>query len=552
MVSFNAPFFKPKTLSRLPGATRLCKPRTSPWTIVRFVAESQVRLRLQAPTRPKEVGIWLREELVALGPAFIKFGQFLSTRPDLIEKEITAELSKLQDSIEETPFDEIKPMLEDGYQDKLWPFDSIDEKSIASASIGQVHRARLKGTGKRVVIKVQKPCVAHAIREDLETLRRLNHMAFKWIQPMRMQEIDSVLAQYEQFLSAELDYHLELKNMLRFRKAYRTSNTNSRIPVTVPRPLPDLSRSNILVMEDVPSTKVTDLAALDAMGVNRATLASQLVSIFLLQIVEFGIIHCDPHPGNVGVAADGETLVLYDFGNVVRLNKKFRDNIKNLVFSIYQKDVDEFVELLIELQIIRLDKPVPSTTDLLEIKSFFTYFFTYLESVDIQALKDSIQNNEWFEEMKDINIRIDDSFMALVRVFTLLDGTCTLLDPKFSYIDALAPYTSSVFQDVRFFEYRARKDLSKLMNYPAMVKSTDQNMLRLSKRVRSINRDVNATWMVMLALHAVETLPGSLSGGGSGTFTPGSASSSLTLSILEILPLAVVTVSWLLWQRQRD
>lgn len=545
MVSFNAQFFKPKPPS-LPAGARLCKPRTSPWTILRFVAESQVRLRLQAPSRPKQVGIWLREQLVSLGPAFIKFGQFLSTRPDLIEKDITAELSKLQDSIEETPFEEIKPMLEEAYQDEAWPFEAIDEKSIASASIGQVHRARLKDTHKRVVIKVQKPCVAHAIREDLETLRRLNHMAFRWIQPMRMQEIDSVLAQYEQFLSAELDYHLELKNMQRFRKAYKAS-TSSRIPVTVPRPLPDLSRSNILVMEDVPSTKVTDLSALDAMGVNRETLASRLVSIFLLQIVEFGIIHCDPHPGNVGVAADGETLVLYDFGNVVRLNKKFRDNIKNLVFSIYQKDVDEFVELLIELQIIRLDQPVPSTTDLLEIKSFFTYFFTYLESVDIQALKDSIQNNEWFEEMKDINIRIDDSFMALVRVFTLLDGTCTLLDPKFSYIDALAPYTSSVFQDVRFFEYRARKDLNKLMNYPAMVKSTDQNMLRLSKRVRSINRDVNATWMVMLALHAVETLPNSLSGIGGP-----SASSSLTVSILEIMPLAVVTISWLLWQRQRD
>lgn len=512
--------------SKKPSASRR---RTSSFTIVKFIFEAQVRIRMQSKN-PIVFGNWMRQELIRLGPAFIKFGQFVSTRPDLLDSSIVKELSKLQDSITETPFSEIQTILENAYgppNSEKWPFREVETKSIASASIGQVHRARLKGSESRIVLKIQKPFVAEAIREDLATLKDLNRMVFSLLRPMRMKEFDSILEQYEHFLSSELDYILETKNMKSFHEAYKTTPS-----VCIPRPVSRLCHANILAMEDIPSIKITNLDQLDELGVDRSQLATSLVSIFLMQIVEFGSIHCDPHPGNIGITSD-KRIVLYDFGNVIRLSDMFRSKIKNLVFAVYLKDVDEFVDLLIELNIIRVSDSGKTSIDLLEIKAFFRYFFGYLETLNLNTLKTSIQSNEWISEMSDINVKLDNNFMALVRVFSLLDGTCATLDPEFSYIEALAPYTRNVFQDPRFLETRARRDFDKLLNYPAMVKSTDQNIVRLTQRMRSMSRDVNFTWIMMLTLYVFENVP------------KDSESNVLSLWVIPIIGM------WL-WSRRRD
>lgn len=470
-----------------------CKTRTSSIDILRFVVEARARIALQR--NKKAVGQWMRLKLIDMGPAFIKFGQFLSTRPDFVDKDVVKELSRLQDEITEVPFDQVKFTLEEAYgSDTLYTiFSSIEPNAIASASIGQVHRAKLIND-KTVILKIQKPCVAEAISNDLATLRILNKY-LGWVDPMRKKEFDSILDQYDMFLSAELDYMKEMVHMENFRKALVD------LDVRIPRVYKNLCRPSVLVMEYVPSTKITDVEALSSKNFDRSMIATNVVQIFLYQFVKSGLIHCDPHPGNIGVMPNGKTIVLYDFGNVIKLDENFRAKIKNLVFAVYQKDVDEFVDLLVELKILNLNDDM----DALEIKAFFGYFFNYLETLDTNTLRTSILTNDLMKE-SNMNVKLDTNFMSLVRVFTLLDGTCVLLDPKFNYLDALAPYTMEIMTDFTFFDYRARKDLTKLRDYTSLARTTDQNILRLNQRMKNASQDLINLRVITLAMCLMDAI----------------------------------------------
>lgn len=451
-----------------------CRAPNSPLRIVRFLGESQVRYYLSDDAR--KYGSWLREEMTHMGPAFIKLGQFLSTRSDLFDKHITSELERLQDDITPVPFDDLVYILDDHLPTWKTVFSSIDPQPIACASIGQVHLGVLAKSGKKVVLKVQKPCVADSIRKDLATLESINHVLTQMNSP-RAKEVEGLLIQYERFLAAELNYTQEMRHMQIFAK------TLEDLPVKVPHVYEEYCSESLLVMEYVPSVKITDMESLRKRNINGKDIADKLVAIFLHMMVTDGIIHVDAHPGNLGVMEDGETIALYDYGNVVQLNKSFRSQIGNLVFSVYQKDVDEFVDLLLTLKILQIQ----NEEDILDIRTFFQSFFRYLETMDFASLKNSIVNTSTFGETFGTNVKIDPDFLSLFRVFALLDGTCSKLDPTFNYIDAITPFSEELMSDLRFFDYRAKKDLQKLQTYSGKVQSTDQNVLRVQRQVRELN-----------------------------------------------------------------
>jgi predicted unusual protein kinase regulating ubiquinone biosynthesis (AarF/ABC1/UbiB family) len=457
----------------------------------------------------RKFGKWLKDEMVSLGPAFMKMGQFMSTRTDVFGSAVTAELSKLQDNSNEVSFDAIKAVIAAEYApfNKTIEdvFESIDPVPLASASIGQVHRGRLrlKGGGlAEVVIKVQKPNVRQQILSDLESLTNIASFMSQ-MGAARGREFQSLLRQYDTFLQAELDFKREVRNMQMFREAAIAG-------VVVPRPFPSLSTTNVLVMEYVPSIKVTDEAALVAAGIPLTAVAAKVVDAFLNQITIAGIVHCDPHPGNIGVLAGPDqgspsdpTIVLYDFGNVVELSPAFRSQITNLVVSVYQQDVDEFLDLLVTLGILRVSDPL----ELLDMRSFFVYFFEYLKSVDFDRLSTSIMDNEQLQD-SNVTFKIDNDFLALVRVFSLLDGTCTRLDPNFNYIDALAPISQEAFQDFGFLDYRARKDMSKLnlMSANSSLKNTETTLIALNSKMRDIGDRTNLFRGLFAALALMDCL----------------------------------------------
>lgn len=472
-----------------------CQPKTSPIRIVRFVAESQLRYVFRPNN--KDYGVWLRSEMTHMGPAFVKMGQFLSTRSDLFEKEIIQELAKLQDDITPIPTDHILYIINESLG-KDWSevFSNVEEQPLASASIGQVHMATLRKTQQRVVVKVQKPCVARQIQEDITTLRNLNQWLMSLGSP-RAIEVESLLKQYERFLSAELDYTQELNHMRTFRKLLQDSL------VRIPKVYPALSTREVLTMEYVPSKKVSEINPHET-TINAKAVANSLIALFLQMIVVHGIVHCDPHPGNIGIAEDNETIVLYDFGNVIKLSKEFREEINHIVFAVYQKDVDEFVNLLVKLKVLQINDDI----DAVDLKVFFRSFFEYLESLDFATLKDSIQNQMLFSPDTGVAaVQIDPDFLSLFRVFSLLDGTCSRLDENFNYISALQPIAQDLLQDPSFFDTRARRDFLKLQSYPKILQGTEQNLLRTKRNVHNLSREVKTTQMfaaVMCFLYQFE------------------------------------------------
>lgn len=460
------------------------RPRTSPLSIWKFVGEAQVRWYFQ--TDKRKYGDWFRHRITDLGPAFIKLGQFLSTRQDILGKEVVTELTKLQDDIKPTSYNEIIQTIEDKLG-KPWTevFVYIDNNSLASASIGQVHLAKLK-TGEDVVIKVQKPFVAKQIREDLETLRNMNNI-FSKTGSARSAEIENILSEYSRFLNHELDYKKEVEYMEKFR------DVMDGLPVYIPKVYTNLSNENMIVMEYVPSIKITNIDEMKKNNIDTVRIAQNLMQIFIYQIIYTGLVHCDPHPGNIGVLSDGDTLVLYDFGNVIDLSPDFRKEINHLVYSIVTKDVDEFVELLQKLQILEIRDQL----DILQVKEFFRFFFSYLENLDFNELKDSILKQSVQTDVQ-LKVQINPDFLSLFRVFSLLDGTCAKLDPNFNYIEVLKPYTEEMMKDIRFWDNRVRKDVNKLRSYPSYIRNTDNNIIRMQNKLNRFQNLFTQFQLIMI------------------------------------------------------
>lgn len=458
----------------------------SPLKIWKFVAEFQLRNKFQK--NKSEFGSWMKDEMVALGPAFIKIGQFMSTRVDIFGTEVTNQLSKLQDQIEPIPFEYINKVLEEELGVKYQEFESIEPVALATASIGQVHKGKLRNQ-KEIVVKVKKPNIEKAIRYDLDTLQNLNNFLLK-IGSQQAKEMDMILKQYDQFLSNELNYSKELQQMVKFR------TTMTDLPMYIPQPYKYLSTANVLTMEFVESIKINDVETMKANNINTSEVAQQLIEIFLSQIINYGLVHCDPHPGNIGIMSDGN-IVLYDFGNVVQLSKDFKNNVNNLVFAIYQKDIDEFVDILLMMNVLKLEDKF----ELFELRSFFQYFFNYLETLDFNKLKESIINREVFSGST-IKVKINQDFLSLFRVFSLIDGTCSTLDPSFNYITAISPFSEDLFTDMKFINTRIRKDIKKLSSYPKLLQNTDQNMIQLNKRVLKIT-DTTKTFQFMILFIAI-------------------------------------------------
>lgn len=475
----------------------------------KFATDCQWKFNVKRPKTDALLGKWLKDEMIELGPAFMKMGQFMSTRSDVFGTEITRELSYLQDDANAVDFSYIQPIIE---AELGFPIDTafshFEKEPIASASIGQVHKAQMRikgGSSIDVVVKVQKPGVRAQIQEDLSILKTLSSLA-ALSGTQRGREAQQLLLQYETFLKAELDYKNEVDNMIEFRVKAREPQLIDSPTVLIPRPFPTLCTQNVLVMEYMPSIKVTDIASLTNAGISPNAVGTAIVNAFISQIVIYGVVHCDPHPGNIGVvptksgATGAFSIVLYDFGNVVHLSETFRGEINNLVLAVVQEDVDEFLELLLALNVIRINDPLEK----LELRSFFSYFFQYLKTVDFTKLRTSIVENEALQQSQ-IGFKVDNDFLALFRVFSLLDGTCIYLNPQFSYIDALGPFSQAIMADTKFFETRIRRDIGLLVsNFGKSKPADDKIILALNSRIRDVGDRTNMFRGMFMALAVLD------------------------------------------------
>ncbi|GAB3775200.1 putative unusual protein kinase regulating ubiquinone biosynthesis (AarF/ABC1/UbiB family) [Nocardioides ginsengisegetis] len=279
-------------------------------------------------------------DLENLGPTYVKLGQLLSTRFDLLPTAYTTALARLQDAAEPFPFEQVQEIVEGELGGQIRHlFADFDPEPMAVASLGQVHRATLP-SGRRVVVKVQRPDARDQAREDMEVLAKLAGLADRHTGAGRRYGFGDLLTQFRRSLAGELDYRREARNLAKFRELCAGYDL-----LVVPEPVPDHSSSRVLTMERLDGRKVTDVGPLGLLEVEARPMVDQLFACYLKLMLQDGVLHADPHPGNVLLTDDGR-LGLLDLGMVTTVPGRLQDRLVRLLLAIGDGDGDEAAAVL--------------------------------------------------------------------------------------------------------------------------------------------------------------------------------------------------------------
>jgi len=288
-------------------------------------------------------GAELAKDLESLGPTFIKLGQLLSARGAMIPLGYAEALERLQDSVEPFPFEEVERIVTEELGVRISKgFESFDREPVASASLGQVHRARLRD-GRDVVVKIQRPHIRQRITEDLEAFDEIASMLEKHTSLGEQMDLHAVLQEFRRTIFEELDYRREAQNQERLAenlKAFRR--------IVVPRPVPDYTTSRVLTMDYIPGRKITRTGPLTQLEVAGNELVEELFRAYLQQILVDGFFHADPHPGNVFLTEDNR-IALLDLGMVARLSQRLQDMLLKMVMAIVHGRGDETADLALQM-----------------------------------------------------------------------------------------------------------------------------------------------------------------------------------------------------------
>ncbi len=287
------------------------------------------------------------DTFISLGPVYIKLGQWLSSRADILPQPYMEELAKLQDDVPVSPFENVKPIIEKDLGPIAETFDSIDQNAVSGASLGQVYRAKLHD--QEVVVKVKRPGIEKAVEQDLKVLKKILPLALKFVDPNLRFSAQGMLEQFIETIHEELDYTQESSNLKNIKK-----NIQDYENVIVPSVYDDYSTKNILTMEYLPGIKITNVEALDAKGIDRQKLVIDVHKVFFTMLLRNSIFHADPHPGNISVSDNG-SLILYDYGMVGKLDNDTRLKLIRLYLALIEKDPPRTVNAMDELGMLMPD-----------------------------------------------------------------------------------------------------------------------------------------------------------------------------------------------------
>jgi predicted unusual protein kinase regulating ubiquinone biosynthesis (AarF/ABC1/UbiB family) len=278
---------------------------------------------------------------IELGPSYIKLGQWLSSRADLLPLPYLEELSKLQDEVPPADFSKVKPIIESELGKIENIFESFNTSALSGASLGQVYLA--KYANRDVIIKISRPNIEEVIENDIYILKKILPIATKFIDPNLAFSAEGMLSQFIETVYEEMDYRIEADNLITIKRNLAGDNS-----VIIPSVFLERTSKHVLTMEYIPGIKITDIAALDVMSIDRAMLVTHVHRLFFKMLLRHNIFHADPHPGNISVADNG-AIILYDFGMVGRLDNKTRLRLIRLYLGMIDKDPSRTVNVLMEL-----------------------------------------------------------------------------------------------------------------------------------------------------------------------------------------------------------
>ncbi|HIE27501.1 TPA: AarF/ABC1/UbiB kinase family protein [Candidatus Poribacteria bacterium] len=394
--------------------------------------EESESLKLSIPER-------LRMAFEELGATFIKLGQILSTRPDIIPQEFITELEKLQSNALSFPFPEVERIID---EDLNLPVEKIfmefEQTPFAAASIAQVHRAKLN-TGERVVVKIQRPGIYQLVETDINILSAIAKLLEKHVAESRLYNPTELIDEFKRNIRRELDFTTEGANTDYF---YRVLAGNKKIKI--PKVYWRFTSRRILTLEEIRGIKIDVIETLDETSINRKEIAKTCIELFFEQIFKYGFFHADPHPGNLFVLEDGR-IGLVDFGMVGHLSGEMLRYITSWLLALLKKDVDQIVKLYLRLGIIDDD------TNIVKLKIEMAEFLDRYLSMPLEQIRIGELINETLMASMRYQIKFPSNFLMLGKAIITIEGVVTRLDPEFEILNFTRPYTTQLLrQQLRF------------------------------------------------------------------------------------------------------
>ena len=413
----------------------------------------------------------LRMAMEELGPTFIKLGQLLSTRPDVLDQEFIEEFSKLQDEVPAVTLDQVKTQIqrELGYPaDEL--FAEFSEQPIAAASIAQVHRGKLR-SGEEVVFKVRRPGITRVVETDIDVLMGLAYLIEQHVPTVALYDPVGLVKEFRRSITREMNFTREGHTVERFASNFADSTT-----VYIPKIFWDYSGEIVLTMEYVPGIKISQLEKLRAQGYDLKEIARRGADAFLQQVLGYGLFHADPHPGNIFVLPD-QVICMIDFGMVGRLGQDLKEQLLDLLQALLERDVERIISQLL------YSGELTDTADLKNLRRDLHDFIEDYYDLVLQDIKIGRLFSEFIEILTHHRIHFPPDYMMLAKALVVMEGVGRQLDPNFNMISHMRPYVKSLIVE-RFSPKNISAQASRIaVAYTSLAKNLPHDIKEFLNRL---------------------------------------------------------------------
>jgi ubiquinone biosynthesis protein len=428
--------------------------------------------RLRGPhTAPEQVPERLRHTLERLGPAFVKIGQAASTRSDIIPEPFIDELRKLQDQVAPFPFEQAREVVERELGAPISEvFKEFDPVPLASASLGQVHRAVLPD-GTKVAVKVQRPGVRDVVDTDLDILVTQARFVAQHSEVAGRYDVVAIASELASAVRGELDYIAEANNAEKLGRLFEDSET-----VVFPAVHWEFTTSRVLTLDLIEGIAMNRVDLLDAAGHDRPELAQRGIFTFLEQIFTYGFFHADPHPGNLFALEDGR-VAFTDFGRVGTISEVGRDQLADLFLAIVDNDVGMAVDTLVSAA------GSPGDIDVSELEREVSRLITKYYNKSLREVRVGDLISEVLNLVRDHHLILPSELAMLLATLVVLEGLGSQLDPDFDFVGVTAPFARGIIED-RFHPHAVARTITQsLRRFSRLTVEFPEQLMRLMRRL---------------------------------------------------------------------
>jgi predicted unusual protein kinase regulating ubiquinone biosynthesis (AarF/ABC1/UbiB family) len=422
---------------------------------------------------------------IELGPSYIKLGQWLSSRADLLPLPYLEELSKLQDEVPAAEFSKVKPIIESELGNINDIFESFNTSALSGASLGQVYLARY--INREIIVKVSRPDIEEVIENDIYILKKILPLATRFIDPNLAFSAEGMLHQFIETVYEEMDYRIEADNLIKIKRNLAGDNT-----VIIPDVFLERTSKHVLTMEYIPGIKINDVGALDVMGIDRERIVMRVHRLFFKMLLQHNIFHADPHPGNISVADNG-SIILYDFGMVGRLDNKTRLRLIRLYLGLIDKDPPRTVNVLMELGTLEATTNRYVVEKAIEM-SIQSLYGKEVDKMEVKALTDLANKT-----MSRFPFRLPKNLALYMRMTSILEGIYQQHKVRFHFVKVLANILEgegilkeAYIEEAKTSIHRFQKNIESAFNVAPMLQSFLEMQLYNNKD-NKVQKDKNNT-----------------------------------------------------------